>query len=375
MELGFEETITGIIQRLDSRRKLTLQALEQGTNAEVGGWDWTRRRRTVLCSATMREDVRKLANTALVRPLMIKATEVEKTPVSLERDSGKSTQPTESDEFTPPAQLSQKYVVVPLKLRLVALVALLRSLIAKYQSTRGAKILVFLSCTDSVDFHWRLMGNTSMDGDDDSANESDSDPEHERTSDATLDTQVKATSQLLPHTSIFRLHGSLPNAARLAALRGFSISPSTDSKKPLSTSCSILLCTSLAARGLDMPMVRAVVQHDLPTEGGATEYVHRVGRTARVGKGGEAWSLVSPSEVGWVKFVEEKMRGTARDDGPSRNITLEGVAIESVLRSGFGGKGTEYEDRATQVQLASEQWVLRLKHVCPRLLLRSLSQI
>ncbi|KAG1770612.1 P-loop containing nucleoside triphosphate hydrolase protein, partial [Suillus placidus] len=67
---------------------------------------------------------------------------------------------------------------------------------------------------------------------------------------------------------------------------------------------SILLCTSVASRGLDLPFVRAVIQYDLPTEGGATEYVHRVGRTARAGKGGEAWSIVAPSESQWVNWVE-----------------------------------------------------------------------
>jgi ATP-dependent RNA helicase DDX31/DBP7 len=46
--------------------------------AEVAGWDWERRRRTILCSATIREDVQKLAGTALVDPLVIRATEVDK---------------------------------------------------------------------------------------------------------------------------------------------------------------------------------------------------------------------------------------------------------------------------------------------------------
>ena len=65
----------------------------------------------------------------------------------------------------------------------------------------------------------------------------------------------------------------------------------------------------MAFRGLDLPLVRAVIQYDLQAEGGATEYVHRVGRTARAGKGGEAWSIVGPNEVGWVKWVEEKNAG------------------------------------------------------------------
>jgi ATP-dependent RNA helicase DDX31/DBP7 len=113
-----------------------------------------------------------------------------------------------------------------------------------------------------------------------------------------------------------------------------------------------------------------VVQYDLPTEGGATEYVHRVGRTARVGKGGEAWSLVAPTETEWVKWVEGKMRGgevpdqrLGDDDNDSnkQNISLQGVSIESVLGSGFGCEGNEYEERATDVQLSFERWVLRRK--------------
>jgi ATP-dependent RNA helicase DDX31/DBP7 len=112
-----------------------------------------------------------------------------------------------------------------------------------------------------------------------------------------------------------------------------------------------------------LPLVRAVIQYDLPTEGGATEYVHRVGRTARAGKGGEAWSMVSPSESEWVKWVEGKMRGDETAGDEDRNITLSGVSVEDVLQTGFGGKGKECEARATQVQLSFENWVLRTKEV------------
>jgi ATP-dependent RNA helicase DDX31/DBP7 len=100
--------------------------------------------------------------------------------------------------------------------------------------------------------------------------------------------------------------------------------------------------------------VRAVVQYDLPTEGGANEYVHRVGRTARAGKGGEAWAFVGPSEVEWVAWAEGKMG--AAESGKKVRLGQEGV--EAVLKRGFGGKGYEYEARATEVQLALERWVL-----------------
>ncbi|KAF9010545.1 DEAD-domain-containing protein [Cyathus striatus] len=358
MELGFEETIKGIVQGLDGRRRLAMRAIEEGKSMEVGGWDWERRRRTILCSATIREDVQKLAGTTLNNPLMIKATEVDKEPPK-NADSQEGGL-TVSEKFTPPSQLAQKYVIVPLKLRLVALIALLRSLIAENQGRRGSKIIVFLSCTDSVDFHWHLLGGTAMGNDSEaekngSVEDSDSDTEQEE---PRKNDKIEAKSPLLPDATIYRLHGSLPTGTRLAVLKGFSGGASKNKERG-SSSASILLCTSVASRGLDLPLVRAVVQYDLPTEGGATEYVHRVGRTARAGKGGEAWSLVAPSESEWVKWVEDKMQSSdSKGDG---GASLTPVSIDNVLHTGFGGKSNEYEGRATDVQLSFERWILSRK--------------
>jgi ATP-dependent RNA helicase DDX31/DBP7 len=363
MELGFEDTIKGIVQSLDGRRRLASQAVRDGKTFEFRGWDCDRQRRTILCSATIREDVQKLAGTTLIRPLVIKGLENDKAD-SLALKQGKETATTGTENFTPPSQLSQKYVIVPLKLRLVALVALLRSLLARTQGQKGSKIIVFLNCTDSVDFHWRLLGESSMDGEKTDGSEPDEDKSDDEDKKADVEeSKISVRSSLLPGASIFRLHGSLPTPIRLASLRGFSATPSSKSKIPTPMS-SILLCTSVASRGLDLPLVRAVVQHDLPTEDGATEYVHRVGRTARAGKGGEAWSIVAPNESEWVKWVEGKMGGDVmgeKSDRDKANITLEGASIESVLEKGFGGKGSEYEARATEVQLSFERWVLRRK--------------
>ncbi|EMD37337.1 hypothetical protein CERSUDRAFT_114014 [Gelatoporia subvermispora B] len=388
MELGFEETIQGILKGLDGRQKLAMQAVEEGKSMEVGGWDWSRRRRTVLCSATIREDVQKLAGTTLQDPIVIKAAQ-DDAPASGTADAQSSgdalAAAANNQKFTPPSQLAQKYVIVPLKLRLVTLVALLRTLLAQTQGKRGTKIIVFLSCTDSVDFHWHLLGGATMGDEPDASSSHASDSEsgteaseaenagdedkvrHARgKSKIDVHEKVEVKSSLLPETSIFRLHGSLPLQTRLASLRGFSAVPS--SKTPNAPSSAILLCTSVASRGLDLPLVRAVIQYDLPTEGGATEYVHRVGRTARVGKGGEAWSIIAPSEKDWTKWVEDKMQGgdaqksdTLSKSEENKKVALQGVSTETVLRNGFGGKGSEYEDRATEVQLSFERWVLRDK--------------
>ncbi|TFK73898.1 DEAD-domain-containing protein [Pluteus cervinus] len=359
MDLGFEETIKGILQGLDGRRRMAIKAVQDGKSIEVGGWDWERRRKTILCSATIHEGVQKLAGTALVTPLMIKVTELS---TDAEPNRRQSPGP-DAEKLTPPSQLIQKFVVVPLKLRLVALVALLRSLVSQSRGNRGTKIIVFLSSTDSVDFHWSLLGSSTMDDEPKDTSDQDSDAPDAKTkgSDAATlisSNKVEVTCPLLPNTSIYRLHGSLPTQTRLSSLSGFV---NTKNGQPTSHS-SVLLCTSVASRGLDLPFVRAVIQYDLPTEGGATEYIHRIGRTARAGKGGEAWSIVAPSEIDWVKWVEERMRGdgTSSSETP-KTVSLTSVTVEDVLKTGFKGENREYEDRATDVQLSFERWALRKK--------------
>ncbi|KAG8979485.1 hypothetical protein FRC05_008474 [Tulasnella sp. 425] len=385
MELGFQDTLEGIIKALDGRRNLALAAAKNGDTfggEVIGGWNWGPRRQTILCSATMREDVEKLAGTTLHDPLIIKGVANElgsSVKAHATRSSTNTSAPEQpTPDFTPPSQLSQKYLVVPLKLRLVSLVALIRAILTQAQRspTAGNKIIVFFSCTDSVDFHWELLRGAAMD-EDDNEESSQSAGEDEKEPAAPVKIPVLARSAFLPNTSIFRLHGSLPLPARQASVKGFSMtstskpakSPSSNSKPKLEM--SVLFCTSVASRGLDLPLVRAVVQYDLPTEGGATEYVHRVGRTARVGKGGESWAFVAPEEVEWVKWVEEGMQGENAEDREGE-VSAAGqkasagklvpVDYEKILLSGFGGSSRgEAGQRATDIQLAFERWVLRDK--------------
>lgn len=379
MELGFEETLIGILKSLDSRRRMAEMAVNEGIlGREVGGWDWERRRRTVLCSATIREDVQKLAGVALQHPIVIKATAKVGDEPNLDLEGKEGEDGGTVEKFTPPSQLSQKYVVVPLKQRLVALVALLRLLLAQPQRGRtGTRIIVFMSCTDSVDFHWRLLGDASMDeGDDKTGSDSkeagkkpgsssdSEDSDKDDSEDAPKSDSIYMKSSLLPDAAIYRLHGSLPLPTRLASLKSFAGKDKGKSTAAAGPSSAILFCTSVASRGLDLPLVRAVVQYDLPTEGGATEYVHRVGRTARAGKGGEAWAMVAPSESEWVPWVEKHMEGAeegkdAADVSAGASKGLAAVGVEDVMKRGFGGKGREYEDRATEVQLTFERWVLK----------------
>ena len=65
----------------------------------------------------------------------------------------------------------------------------------------------------------------------------------------------------------------------------------------------ILLCTDVAARGLDIPAVDWILQIDPPDQ--ASEYIHRVGRTARgVGTSGRALLFLLPDELGFLKYLK-----------------------------------------------------------------------
>lgn len=61
-----------------------------------------------------------------------------------------------------------------------------------------------------------------------------------------------------------------------------------------------LVCSDLISRGIDLPHVRHVVSYDSPVD--ITKYVHRVGRTARANRVGDAWSLVEEQEVSSQSF-------------------------------------------------------------------------
>ncbi len=90
------------------------------------------------------------------------------------------------------------------------------------------------------------------------------------------------------------IHGDRSQSQRNAALAGFR-----------NRTYRVMVATDVAARGLDIPDVSHVINYDLPDE--SENYIHRIGRTARMGKSGEALSLVTPEERATLGRLERTL--------------------------------------------------------------------
>lgn len=62
------------------------------------------------------------------------------------------------------------------------------------------------------------------------------------------------------------------------------------------------MATDVAARGLDIPEVHWVIQMDAPQD--PNVFIHRVGRTARMGRHGKALIFLAPNEETYIKFLQ-----------------------------------------------------------------------
>jgi len=88
------------------------------------------------------------------------------------------------------------------------------------------------------------------------------------------------------------LHGDMDQSARMASLDAFKTGD-----------VDLIVCSDVAARGLDIPDVSHVFNFDVPTH--AEDYVHRIGRTGRAGRSGTALTIVTRDDTKYVDGIEK----------------------------------------------------------------------
>ncbi|CAM9233969.1 unnamed protein product, partial [Scytosiphon promiscuus] len=257
-----------------------------------------------------------------------------------------------AEEFSTPRQLVQYYMSVTQKLRLPALCAFLRA-------RSREKVVVFMSTCDAVDFHHDLFRRAGWPGDS-AAAPSTTDGEGEGGHLAAGEggtsskqagsgggggqsgadkkaatgggaggggTAKKSDGEFFgPGCLVRRLHGNVPQTERQATYRAFGAAKS-----------GILICTDVAARGLDLPTVDWIVQYDPPAE--TADYVHRVGRTARKGERGHSLLFLLPREAAYLGVLE------------ARGLRPKPLSLEGVLCAADAGKR---DARRADEQLAYE---------------------
>ncbi|KAJ3187244.1 ATP-dependent RNA helicase dbp4 [Irineochytrium annulatum] len=215
---------------LDEADRILDSGFESTVNAIVA--NLPKERQTLLFSATQTKSVKDLARLSLKNPEYVAVHE-------------------EADAATPKT-LMQRYMVVPLPLKLDMLFSFLKTHLKQ-------KVLIFLSSCKQVRFVFETF------------------------------------CKLHPGVPLMCLHGKQKQQKRMAIFDDFC-------RKQY----ACLFATDVAARGLDFPAVDWVVQLDCPED--AATYIHRVGRTARYDAEGSALLFLLPSEEEGMREVFQKKK-------------------------------------------------------------------
>jgi ATP-dependent RNA helicase DDX18/HAS1 len=120
---------------------------------------------------------------------------------------------------------------------------------------------------------------------------------------------VKYYSELLNYIDVpvMDLHGKQKQNKRTSTFFEF-----------MNAEKGILLCTDVAARGLDIPAVDWIIQFDPPDD--PKEYIHRVGRTARAGGRGKALLFLLPSELEFLKYLKQAKASLSEFEFPEDRL-------------------------------------------------------
>jgi len=153
--------------------------------------------------------------------------------------------------------------------------------------------------------------------------------------------------------SAMALHGNKSQTARTQALAGFK-----------SGEIRALVATDIAARGIDIDELPHVVNYEIPNI--SEDYVHRIGRTGRAGATGEAVSLVSLDEQGFMRDIEIFTKQqvpvvTVEGFGPEPDEKAEPIAMGRQTLWGGLGKPPGRDVMAAAAKAARSEMMQRIR--------------
>lgn len=381
---GFLETVNAELERPRTEEEQDIR--EEFLRAK-DAWDERKERRVrkVILSATMTRDISKLVALKLKRPRMIavRGSEHQSEDVSAgdqETEAGAIRQDgsvfelphTLREYCVPVGDGSEKplFLTEVLRTRILNLPESPLQRTAAKESPHGSSELEN-SGSDSDSSSESSSDSSDADSDDSSDSDTssnDQEPSHTTPHqlsepETSMHPSRTAMLQTFSAPTILIFTSSNESAARLTHFlkslkptwsNWIHIMTRTDSKPKLSSTSPndpvIVVSTDRAGRGLDALSTRQithVVQYDVPRS--LTAYVHRVGRTARAGRVGEAWTLYSHSEARWLwkEIAGKDVKGIKRAEGVEKvRVSVEdeearerlAEVVEGVRESVLGGK-------------------------------------
>jgi ATP-dependent RNA helicase DDX51/DBP6 len=358
-----DQQYDGFLQRLDeelsrSRTEGEQDAREKYLRSQNLWADrFERRVRKVVLSATMTRDISKLTALKLRRPqlVVVQGSEDNKPKAPAEADASEKVDllNAETGVFEIPPTLKEYCVPVgDASEKPLLLLELLQTRVLVSQAGQKAKQAPTKTKKPASEPSESSSDSSSSDDSDSSDSESDSDSDSsssDSSDESDDDTPADDHKPTTASPTVLIFASSTESASRLShLLQGLrpdwsefittltKTTNNTAHRATNSTDPVITISTDRAGRGLDTLSGRRithVLQYDVPRA--LTAYVHRVGRTARAGASGEAWTLYSDREARW--FVNEIMRaGNVRRSGP-------------VERVRFGSGDEELKERFAEV--------------------------
>lgn len=280
---------------------------------------------TVMCSATASLDPSKFLSSLLGRPNQNLASNQYVRIVDTSNNTSQSSNVVENrlkieqslnvvskSAVDTPSGLTQFYICPPTRLRLLVLICLLQEQLEGRR--KGSKIVLYTICCDTVDFIHRLLthdgSSTPVDF---GSKEVTTDTNQtkiraklplitKKSSKLDSKTDTKILKNLLKSTAkVFKMHGGMAQKERAESCRLFSQCNSKDEK-------ALLVCTDVAARGLNLEGVTCIIQFDAPCD--TDDYIHRAGRTARQEEIGRSILFLMPSEKAYLDTLEARISKT-----------------------------------------------------------------